>query len=411
MNLPFRRQRAALTPRRSFAVIKHRSFSRQTPRPNAIHTTLTVSPTAKLKPLRRRLSAARLRNAVLLLVFVCCLGLGAAYAYSQKVWQVKQVRVEGKVEVLGTKTSELQARLTGANLLTLDSDKYISELRQDPYVKTAYIKKEYPGTLILAVEEVEPHTYVYSLNASVLYGADGQVLAQQTADDNYPMSEVERLIFINEQPFRSPVLKDRWLADNLEQQRNAFKTYKEILPEADRLQKIEALLTAGKISSPEQYSETMEFNDFVDNNFRNTSLNRLERSYNQIRSEILVTTDKRWHELQTAVPPQPDKIVIYSLVEAEEVNNLGNLIASGYFSQLQTQVAEQFNLQKLVIISPVTVKLQAQGLANEQLDLLFSTQKPLEQQMVELRTILATLASQNRGCKKIDLTGKKLVVS
>lgn len=420
MRLPFQRQStsintlerqsSAVIPRQKFALVKKARIAnlRRERRTRAI---LKVIAPPSIRPLRRRLHMARARNIAIIFLFIAAIGTLGSYVYINKVWQVKQVQVTGKVDVLRTKTDAIREELTGVNLLTLDSDRFVSELQSDPYVKSAYIKKEYPGKVVLAVEEVEPDTYLYTLNEAVIFGQNGKILRTKKAEENYPITEVERLIYLNEKPFRSQLLKERWLADNLERQQSEFKKYQEGGNEEQRLKRIEDLMTKGKISKPDDYTEAMEFKDFCDNNFTILSLKSLDPSYTQIRSEVVVTVEARWNELKKQVEPRDDKPIIYSLINTEDINDLEQLIANGYFEEMVGAINADMIVKELVISSPVAVKLVAETREGKEVTLLLSTNKSLDKQMLELRTLLVTLKRENKTYKKIDLTGKKLVVS
>jgi hypothetical protein len=356
----------------------------------------------------KRVKRKFINTALLAILVILVFSFAGVYAYQQEIWVVKRVEVVGETEVLTAEVLGLQHRLQGENLLTLTENSALAEIADDPYVEDIFIEKAYPSTLIINIKEAEPQFHFYSLNQSILYDESGKTLSQLQLDEAYPLSEVERLIYINERPFRNDLLKDRWLADNLEEQQEKFNE-KILEDNSEAGEGEEPLETELNPAQDPDYKE--EFDEFVKENFRETPLNRLDNYYQILRSEVVATIHSRWDELRDDLPNNEEHLAIYSLIEPEEINDFEQLMREDKFNDVLSETDSLFVSNRLVVVSPRTFELESQNRDGEDLNILFSIKKDINQQILELRTIMRELESDGQRYKKIDLTGKKIVVA
>jgi cell division septal protein FtsQ len=367
---------------------------------------LTKAQAPKLK------RAFRKRNIGIFFLILMLSSSFGAYAYTQKIWIIKDVKVEGDLDILEQDITQLSQKLKGENLLTLDSQNYIRVLAQDPYVQDLFLEKQFPGKLVINVTEAQPYINFYTLNEAYLLGSNGRVLTRRGLEDNYPITEVERLTYLSEKTFRSEQLKDKWLVENLSKQRDLYLEQQE----ANKKEQQKQEQLAQEPSESEQVlgenaaTEQEDFEKFVDKNFQATELVELNKYYAQLRAEVRATIENRWGLLNEKINPEQSELQIYSLVGIEEISDFQGLLSKQYFEQIIARVAGEYIVERVEVVSPVTVKMVAKSVEGDEIIILFSTKKSVDKQFLEFDTVISNLEQNNQKLKKIDLTGEKIVV-
>ncbi|MFW5703054.1 MAG: cell division protein FtsQ/DivIB [Candidatus Dojkabacteria bacterium] len=453
-----------------------------------------LEPARKARGKRAQIAAQRIAF-VLSLLFLA--GAFVFYTYRTEAWKVQEVEINGELKVLQPRAAELEQELIGLNLITLNTGQFVEVLREDPYVEQVYMRKEFPGRIVVSITEAKPYVQLVSLNGLHLYEDDGELLAGQLLDDNIPLSEVERLMYLNPNVFKSEMLRDLWRAgeqENLEQGYTALVSDLEERRELEfRVQSLDSgLEQAGLVSEDlERYQQEVEqledllesqwreeesydlqdaikyilitgqvperqriddseeslrnietglqplyFNRnfetadqiareyYVDMTFRALPTQRLEGIYSREREQVQVTVAERFAKIEEELVKEGEStpIRIYSLLTRSEIQNFEELIASGYFDTLISEVSSErfeglgYVSSRAYFVNPTTLSLvvsdQQEGAESQNYKtLVFSTRKDLVEELLRLETVLLKLQVEEKEYNRINLTGEKIVVS
>lgn len=102
-------------------------------------------------------------------------------------WEVHEVRIEGNERASTPALMHLANIRESDHLLDLDLEKARIEVERHPWVKTATVKRDYPSTVEIVVEEYEP-MMLLALEHLYYVDADGTPFRTAQAEDlNYPI--------------------------------------------------------------------------------------------------------------------------------------------------------------------------------------------------------------------------------
>ncbi len=132
--------------------------------------------------LKSLLMAGLMVNGVLALVFVYLFFLHMPY------FNLQQIDVTGNRRLSHDEVVEASDLEIGANLLTIDLNTVVAELKRHPWIRTATVHRRFPGQLIIEIEERTPRGI---LAADKLYYVDdkAEFFARLAPGDsvNYPL--------------------------------------------------------------------------------------------------------------------------------------------------------------------------------------------------------------------------------
>jgi cell division protein FtsQ len=133
-------------------------------------------------------------KAALVTLVAAVIGMGAWHGYKRLVrlpyFSVKDVRVEGNLQVASEDIAVMLGSIRGASLLELDLAEMSRRVRQHPWIQDAWVQRQLPLSLIIHVVERVPEA-VFVADRRYLLSADGVILASLT-DDELPTLPVLR---------------------------------------------------------------------------------------------------------------------------------------------------------------------------------------------------------------------------
>jgi len=113
---------------------------------------------------------------------------GGLYGVSQtSYFNVTDIRVEGNQYYEKDHVVALSKLKTGTNLFQLDKEQRIAEMKQDPYIRSANMKRELPDTVIIQIEERTEDAAVVYGESYVLVNLDGMVLRRVDQPPQVPL--------------------------------------------------------------------------------------------------------------------------------------------------------------------------------------------------------------------------------
>jgi cell division protein FtsQ len=157
--------------------------------------TATEAPQARIDPrIRERLiqvqrAAGRRRLRILLMVSSVLSAVGLAYLIVMSpILDVDHIAVEGVHHLNGTQVTAAAGVRRGDHLLLVDPGAVARRVEQIPWVRSAKVARDLPGTLRITVTEYTPAAFVRVPGAVMLVAANGHVIARA---NNPPAGTVE----------------------------------------------------------------------------------------------------------------------------------------------------------------------------------------------------------------------------
>lgn len=366
-------------------------------------------------PTKRKLKNRLLRIGILLIVLIIFGGLGL-FAYQSKFWVINNVEFNQAWPSLPGLAEQLQQEYLGGNLLTINTDTKVRELKQNPYIKAIYFQKKIPNTLYVFIQEVKPSSILITLNKLQLLDQDGSVIKEISTTKPLSITESERLIYITPKVFRSPLLRAKWQSKEEVKLQSDFNKY---------LQTSSATIHPSPVIQPTPTisnsptptnSPIFTYEEYVAQKFLELNLADLNGLYQNLRSEVRLAIDTNWQELQAQIPDQKLPI-IYSLVEKNELKESYLLSDNEISRGFRRQLDNRFIVKKIEIISPVSLRVLLDGMADSSnlcapgAELYFNLNPDQSLVLQKLDTLLADLQSKKEHFNKIDLSGEKIIVA
>lgn len=359
-------------------------------------------------PMFKSLARGGLKRALILVVLGIISIVGVAYvAHVTEFGKVKTVRFSGEYAYLRDVQNRLRSEFLGQNLLGINTQSYVSELKKNPFVANVYIQKRYPAEIYIYFEENQPYQYLVSPNKAILYDEEGKVLSEVRLEDEIELQENDRLIYASEMPFKSTPVKNRWQLDKETELREKFA-------QQEKTRETEAGARQGTTGEAAQLAEQAveeRYKQFVDEQFALTPLEQIKPSYDQVRVEVMSLIDTRWQQIVEKLGTEYEFPIVYTLLEHDRIYNLQDLYEEEFFAGLRNDLTDDYAITKMEILSTSSIQLKVVDLSGKEFTLIFNHQVSLSEQLRRLETIRNELASKNIGYEKIDLSGQKVVVS
>lgn len=135
-------------------------------------------PTPKLTSLQKRILAA--------VIVVLAVGWGIGKWFELR--EVKVVAPSRQAEIKAVAEKALEGSIRQGNLLTLDSEAFVSELQQsDPGLKTVKVKRDWPRTLIVEISLKQPSLAWVTGNQTYVLDRDGTVIGTLSGAAAFPV--------------------------------------------------------------------------------------------------------------------------------------------------------------------------------------------------------------------------------
>ncbi len=146
---------------------------------------MTIDP--RLKERRRAVAEARARHSVRrLLRFLVLLGvMGAAVWFLFSPWmRVVQVRTSGIVVSDAYSVLATHRVVAGTPMILLRPSRVEEALKEDPWVRTARVHRQWPNEVIVQIEERKPAAWVETSSGWVRRAVDGVALPSPVEPDD-----------------------------------------------------------------------------------------------------------------------------------------------------------------------------------------------------------------------------------
>lgn len=111
------------------------------------------------------------------------------------IFGVSDVQIDGLNRLTEDWIKKTASAETGQNIFLFHKSKAIKALKENPYVKDAYIEKQYPDTLIIQIKERELSGYVKYLENTYLYIDEKGVVLEVAPSFTEQLPVVEGLEF------------------------------------------------------------------------------------------------------------------------------------------------------------------------------------------------------------------------
>lgn len=108
---------------------------------------------------------------VALVLIVAGGGLMAKSLFDSRYFKVNEVRVENASRVAGEEIAALSDVRLGHNIFELDLPRIGRKIEENPWIKTAEVRRIFPRTVVIKVEERSPKAVI---NLDYLYYVDGE---------------------------------------------------------------------------------------------------------------------------------------------------------------------------------------------------------------------------------------------
>ena len=131
----------------------------------------------RLIAVRRQAGRRRLRWVVVAMSIVVAIGL-TYLALTSPVLDVDHVRVNGASHVTADQVREVAAVGNGDALAFVNTDAAARRIESLPWVESATVQRNFPGTIGITVKEYTPTAFVRAGNALVLVAPNGRALAR-----------------------------------------------------------------------------------------------------------------------------------------------------------------------------------------------------------------------------------------
>jgi len=123
---------------------------------------------------RRRASFHAAARVVIAALLLGGLGTGAYFALTSPKLVVKQVRIIGaKRDLPARLIRSLSPGCVGKNILLVNKRKLFRLAKQEPEVERAYIRRSFPRTIVVRIQERAPYAVAQTGGASYLVDASG----------------------------------------------------------------------------------------------------------------------------------------------------------------------------------------------------------------------------------------------
>jgi hypothetical protein len=352
---------------------------------------------------------------------------GVLYAREKKFGTIKEISYNRReYRFVSGEAYGMQTEVLGKNLLEVKSQEYIEKLKKNPFITEAYIEKRYPNELHVHIEETEPYIYFISPNTLTLFDKKGKVLEQTSLNDNYQVSEVERLIFANETPFKNEKIEAKWWADKKEEIEEEFveeykkELEKKLQEEQESSSEDLADQTEGIDKTSEEYKKKLK--TFRKEKFKEVDVNKLSGYYNVVRNEIKLTIEERWKKLDEKKSGQilekkPGIDMIYSLFEYENFYGLEDILEEQKLHTIKAQLDSKYLIKNMLVYNMSAIRLnlfqskEVVGNDRHVIEVCFNLENSIIEQVVKLNAVLEKLRIEQKDFKRIDLTGEKVIVS
>ncbi len=391
-----------------------------------------------INTLQRKFPFLKLKYFLACGILIAVSAAGILYAKEKNFGTIKEISYnQQEYRFVGNEARSMQSEVIGKNLLDVKSQEYIERLKQNPFITEAYIEKRYPNELHVYIEETEPYMYFISPNKITLFDKQGKVLNQAQLDDNYQVSEVERLIYANEIPFKNEKIEAKWWAERRDEVEEQFieEYKKELEAKLQEEQELEEQSQSGEIEeidkTSEKYKKKLEA--FKKKKFKETNINDLTGYYNVVRNEIKLTIEDRWEKLDEKKTGQilekkPDIEFVYSLFEYESFYGLEDILEEQKLQTIKDELDSKYLIKNMLVYNMSAIRLnlfQSSGQAGQgqeeghelrvrdrhEVQVCFDLESSIIEQVVKLNAVLQKLQVEQRSFKRIDLTGEKVIVS
>lgn len=143
----------------------------------------------------------------LIIMFIILAVIGAYVVFKTEVFLINKVKCTGDTVVTGDYILKETESLYGDNIFTIDKDKIVSSLKENPYVKKVSIKRSLPTTLIFNVEEAKGLFYIK--NNGVISKISSDLILLENIPEQDMEDQIEILgIDLNDIEIGSVISKD-----------------------------------------------------------------------------------------------------------------------------------------------------------------------------------------------------------
>jgi cell division protein FtsQ len=140
----------------------------------------------RLKTARRRMKIfGIMRNTAILLSVLTVATLAYFYLHShplKSLFPLRQVAFTGNRHVTDNELRQLTGIHSDENLLMISGSQVSRRLLKSPWVRSVSLRKEYPGSLSIAIKEAEPFALLDMNNRLFLLDGDGRLLEELRGD-------------------------------------------------------------------------------------------------------------------------------------------------------------------------------------------------------------------------------------
>jgi len=118
------------------------------------------------------------KGIVFLLVFAAVLLCVFIFRVSANFMSIREIRLTGNHYLDRDEVLRTAGLHSGMNLYRLDLDKVDKRLRQNPWIREAYLKKQFPYTLMISIREARPEALLSLHKRLFLIDDQGNILQE-----------------------------------------------------------------------------------------------------------------------------------------------------------------------------------------------------------------------------------------
>ncbi len=351
-----------------------------------------------------RAGIIRPKNLVLLILLAGAIAVVGYGLYKSGFWVVTKVSVTGASSYSSELVQSIQSELTGQNLLQLNLNNYQQRLEADPYISKSFLQKRYPGEVSIQIVPSQPTAYLSSLNELILFDDAGKIIATESTEDKINLTEIERLIYLEEKAFKNEQVYEAWLRENQPR----------LLTEYIALQPL-SKPTVIELESGEAQAllNSQGFSDYATKQYNAVPISDISNLYKQARAEVNLIIEQ--HQ-QTQIAKAKEELnlpIIHSLLDTAATPWLQNPSEVTNLLELDKQLAELgLTVEKREIISLTTILLRCKrNDGKDDLRVLLKESGDYGLALTKLRSVLLELDTAKQEFRQIDVRGQKVVVT
>jgi cell division protein FtsQ len=160
---------------------------------------------------RKRTMKLRTRIYILLLLLTACFGV--YFCMESPVFNIDHIAVNGNVLTDAENIIKVSNIYIGENIFKINSSKNEEYIEGLYYIKSAKIKKVFPASIVIEVEEKEPILIINDGGNYIYVDDELTVIKEQSSTDNSKIPLLSNLTILSSEPGQKVEAEKTWILD------------------------------------------------------------------------------------------------------------------------------------------------------------------------------------------------------